>query len=148
MIWLLIAIVLLAVVLAVWQTIQLQQIRRKVDAVPTDGNVFAALDHLEDLTHDTRERTADVEGRVADLERRMPLAVNRTGVVAYNAFGNITGQLSRSIALLNDRGDGLVISILVSREETLFFVKEVRDGQGTEILSPEEDAALDRAMTS
>ena len=148
MTWLLVAIVLLVVVLAVWQTIQLQQIRRKVEAVPSDGNVFGALDRIETMGHRLDATTTDLEARVADLERRIPLAVNRTAIVSYDAFGNLSGQLSRSIALLNDVGDGIVITILVSREETLFFVTEVRDGHGTEILSPEESAALDHALSS
>jgi hypothetical protein len=55
--------------------------------------------------------------------------------------------MSRSIAMVNDRGDGIVVTILVSREETLFFTKEVRLGRGSEQLSPEEQAAVDRAMS-
>jgi len=39
-----------------------------------------------------------------------------------------------------------VLSILVSREETLFFTKEIRDGVGSEMLSPEEDRAVSNAM--
>ena len=42
--WLVVAIVFLVVVLAVWQTYQLQQIRKQVDAVPKDGNVFTLID--------------------------------------------------------------------------------------------------------
>jgi hypothetical protein len=67
-------------------------------------------------------------------------------VVAYNAFGNIAGQQSRSIALLNQRGDGIVITLLSSREETLFFTKQVAEGVGTEALSPEDSTAVDRAL--
>lgn len=50
------------------------------------------------------------------------------------------------IVLLDSIGDGLVISLLVGRNETHFFTKEVRAGSGTERLSPEEDAAISRAM--
>ena len=75
----------------------------------------------------------------------MPLAISHTGVVAYDAFGDIAGHLSRSIALVNDEGDGVVISLLVARSETLFFTKEVRAGRGVEVLSPEEERALARA---
>jgi len=146
MTWLLIVIVMLVVVLAVWQTIQIQQVRRTVDAVPTDGNVIAVLQSIDHRTTDLDRQLRDLVPRVEHLEHRMPLAVSRTGVVAYDAFGDITGQLSRSIALLNDRGDGVVLSILVSREETMFFTKEVRAGAGSEQLAPEEQAAVDRAL--
>lgn len=144
--WLVVVIVSLVVVLAVWQTYQLQQIRRKVDAVPQDGNVFNLIDSTTGRLGRVEAGVAVVDQRLQDVEARMPHAVTRTAVITYDAFGNIAGQLSRSIALLSETGDGVVLSILVSREETLFFTKEIRDGVGSEQLSPEEDSAVARAM--
>ncbi len=138
--------VILAVILAIWQTIQIQAVRAKVDAVPDDGNVVSMLRKLDEQS---KTNTVSIEGfakRVDVLEERMPYAISHVGVVAYNAFGNITGAQSRSIALLNQRGDGIVISLLTSREDTVFFAKEVRSGKGVEELSPEETAAVDRAL--
>ena len=144
--WLVIAIVFLVVVLAVWQTYQLQQIRKQVDAVPKDGNVFTLIDSTSGRLGRVEAGLAVVDQRLQDVEAKLPYAITRTAVVAYDAFGNIAGQLSRSIALLSETGDGVVLSILVSREETLFFTKEIRDGVGSEQLSPEEDSAVGRAM--
>jgi len=146
MTWLLIAIVFLVVVLAIWQTIQLGQIRKKVQAVPADGNVFHALNALSDRLNRLEETVADLEPRQRMVEQRLPAAISRTGVVTYDAFGNIAGNLSRSIALLSDVGDGLVLTVMVAREETIFYAKQVTGGRGTEVLSPEEQAAVDRAM--
>ena len=144
--WLVVVIVSLVVVLAVWQTYQLQQIRRKVDAVPQDGNVFNLIDSTTGRLGRVEAGLAVVDQRLQDVEAKMPHAVTRTAVITYDAFGNIAGQLSRSIALLSETGDGVVLSILVSREETLFFTKEIRGGVGSEQLSPEEDGAVARAM--
>jgi len=144
--WLVIVIVLLVVVLAIWQTIQLQQIRRQVDAVPRDGNVFAQLDMTAVRLGRLEGGLSVVDQRVQDIEARLPYAITRTAVVSYDAFGNIAGRLSRSMALLSESGDGVVISILVSREEMLFFTKEIRGGVGSEMLSPEEDEAVARAV--
>ncbi len=144
--WLVVAIVFLVVVLAVWQTYQLQQIRKKVDAVPRDGNVFALIDSTTGRLGRAEAGLAVLDQRVQDIEARLPYAITRTAVVTYDAFRNIAGQLSRSIALLSESGDGVVLSILVSREETLFFTKEIRGGVGSEPLSPEEDEAVTRAM--
>ena len=146
MTWLLIAIVVLVVILAIWQTIQLVQIRRKVAAVPADGNVFHALNMLGDRVRRLEEKVADLEPRQQMVEQRLPHAISRTGVVTYDAFGNIAGNLSRSIALLSDVGNGLVLTVMVAREETIFYTKQVAGGQGAERLSPEEQAAVDRAM--
>ena len=144
--WLVVVIVFLVVVLATWQTYQLIQIRRQVDAVPKDGNIFALIDSTSGRLGRVEAGLAVVDQRLQDVEARLPYAITRTAVVAYDAFGNIAGQLSRSIALLSESGDGVVLSILVSREETLFFTKEIRAGVGSEQLSPEEDSAVARAM--
>jgi hypothetical protein len=144
--WLVIGIVLLVVVLAIWQTVQLQQIRKQVDAVPKDGNVFALIDSTTARLNRVEAGLSVMDQRVQSIEARLPFAVTRTAVVSYDAFGNITGQMSRSMALLSESGDGVVLSVLVSREETLFFTKEIRAGVGSEMLSPEEDRAVSNAM--
>jgi hypothetical protein len=141
-----IAVGVLVVVLVIWQTIQIQAIRRKVDAVPQDGNTVAMMRSLDERTTSNAELLARVVPRLEATEEQLPYAISRIGVVAYDAFGNIAGNQSRSIALMNDVGDGLVVSLLASREETLFFTKEVRSGKGVQELSPEEQAAVDRAM--
>jgi len=142
----LIIAILLVVVLAIWQTVQLQSIRNKVDAVPQDGNVITMLQTLDGRTSANNEALGKMLDRLDDIEERLPSAISHVGVVAYNAFGNIVGNRSRSVALLNQLGDGLVITLLSSREETMFYTKEIRSGAGVEELSPEERAAVDRAM--
>ena len=142
----LVVAVLLAVVLAIRQTIQIQAVRKKVDAVPQDGNVVALLRSIDERTKANGASIEAVSRRVTEIEGRLPFAISYMGVVAYDAFGNITGQRSRSIAFLQQRGDGLVITLLSAREETVFYTKEVRGGKGVEELSPEERAAVDRAL--
>lgn len=142
----LIIAVVLVVILAIWQTIQLQAIRKKVDAVPEDGNVIAVLRSVDQRTAMNESTLNEFTARVEDLEGRLPYAISFVGVIAYDAFSNIVGNQSRSIAMLNQRGDGLVISLLTSRVDTVFFAKEVRSGSGVEELSPEEQAAVDRAL--
>ena len=144
--WLVVVIVFLVVVLAIWQTFQLVQIRKQVDAVPKDGYIFALIDSSSGRLGRAEAGLSVLDHRLQEVEARLPFAITRTAVVAYDAFGNISGQLSRSIALLSESGDGVVLSILVSREETLFFTKEIRAGVGSEELSPEEDSAVTRSM--
>ncbi len=141
-----IVVAVLVVVLAVWQTIQIQGIRRSFDGVPRDENTVVLLRNLSEQSTSNARQLRDALNRLEVLEAKAPLALSRVGVVAYNAFGNIAGNQSRSIALLSDVGDGLVVTLLASREETLFFTKEVRGGRGVEELSPEEASAVDRAL--
>jgi hypothetical protein len=139
-------IVVLVLILAVWQAIQIQGLRNRLNSVPDDGNVIAMLTDIDSRIVETESRVAEIGQRLEHLEGLMPLALSYIGVVSYNAFGNIVGNRSRSIALLNQKVDGIVITILTSREETMFFTKEVRAGVGVEELSPEEQGAVDRAI--
>jgi hypothetical protein len=142
-----IIIVVLVLVLAVWQAIQIQGLRHRLNSVPEDGNVVAMLTDIDSRIIETESRMGDSNQRLGQLEEQMPYALSYIGVISYNAFGNIVGNRSRSIALLNQQADGIVITILTSREETLFFTKEVRAGVGVEELSPEEQGAVDRAVS-
>jgi hypothetical protein len=141
-----IVVAVLVAVLAIWQTIQLQAIRRKVDAVPTDANTVAMLRSIDDRLVRSRSDIEALSTRLAALEDRVPHAVTRFAVIEYDAFGNITGNQSRSIALLNDGGNGIVITLLTYRDETVFYTKEVAAGMGVQELSPEERGAVERAL--
>jgi hypothetical protein len=139
-------IAVLALVGALIAIVQVQGVRRKVDAVPSDGDIYGLLQSITNASGQHAASIGQMESRISELETRLPYAISYVGVVAYNAFGNIAGQQSRSIALLNQRGDGVVITLLASREETLFFTKQVTEGVGAEALSPEESAAVERAL--
>lgn len=144
--WLLVVIGFLIAVLAVWQAYQLYQIQRRVDAVPQDGNVVALLGDLGVRLEALDSGIAALDHRLRDIESRLPGAISRVGVVTYDAFGNVAGELSRSIALLDELGNGIVLTIMVSRDDTLFFSKEIVGGGSREPLSPEEGQAVATAL--
>ena len=144
--WIIVVVAVLAIILAIWQTVQIQAVRRKVDAVPEDGNTVMMLQTLDVQVRQMVQSIAGLDQRLASLEARFPNALTRFGVVEYDAFGNIAGNQSRSIALLSEQADGVVITLLTAREETIFYTKEIRSGRGVQELSPEEQASVDRAM--
>ena len=144
--WLFVVIALLIAVLAIWQAYQLYQIRLQIDAVPKDGNVIALLGSVGVQLDGLERQLAALEGRLLDVEYRLPEAITKVGVVSYDAFGNIAGQLSRSIALLDEGGSGVLFTIMVSRDDTLFFSKEISGGASKEPLSPEEEQAVATAL--
>ena len=135
-----------AVVVALVAMTQAVALRRKLDSIPTDGDVVTMIRTSMQTASANAIAVESLEGRLQNVEARLPYAVSYVGVVAYDAFGNIAGNQSRSIAMLNQRGDGIVLSLLVSRGETVFFTKQVTNGRGSEELSPEEAAAVDRAL--
>ena len=146
MIYVLLAVIAITLLIVLWMSMELNKVRALVATVPDDGNVYQMLRSVDaELKHQAKA-VAAIEPRLAAVEAALPLAISRTGVVAYDAFDNIAGNQSRTIALLNANGDGVLISLLVGRDETLFFTKQVRGLQGVEPLSPEEEAAIHQAM--
>ncbi len=136
----------IALLVSVALAVQVQGLRRRLEGVPTDGDVVGLLRTLDQDLDALESIVGDVAPRLARVEHELPNAISRTGVVVYDAFGDIAGNLSRSIALLDGRGDGLVISLLVGRSETLFYTKQVRALRGLEELSPEEAEAVAQAV--
>jgi len=77
-----------------------------------------------------------------------PQAVRHVAVVRYDAFADLAGQLSFSVALLDGAGDGLVLSGLNGRSDCRTYAKGVQAGAGVQQLSPEEQQAVGAALAS
>ena len=69
-------------------------------------------------------------------------ALRHVAVVRYDAFGDMGGRLSFSAALLDDAGDGLVLTSINGRSETRTYAKGVKGSQSDHSLSPEELQAI------
>lgn len=146
MTYLILAVLGITLVIVLWLSTQLVRVRAKLAVIPEDNDVLAFLRRLDnDLARVDHSVTA-LASRITEIETMLPSGISFTGVVAYDAFGDIAGNQSRSIALLDRRGNGLVISLLVGRGETRFYTKQVTARRGDEPLSPEEEAAIDRAL--
>jgi hypothetical protein len=83
-----------------------------------------------------------VQGSVGSHGTVDPRALRDIAVVRYDALNEMSGQLSFSLALLNSRGDGVVLSSINSRTETRTYAKPVLAGKGDQELSPEETQAV------
>jgi hypothetical protein len=87
-----------------------------------------------------------LEGRVATAEHRMDGCIAHSSVVRYDAMNELSGQQSSTVALLDERRTGVVISSILHRDQARLYVKQVRDGNPEYELSPEEQQAVDEAM--
>jgi hypothetical protein len=92
------------------------------------------------------EVASGLEGRVAGAERRMDRSIAHTSVVRYDAMNELSGQQSSTVALLDARSTGVVISSILHRDQARLYVKQVREGNPEYELSPEEQQAVDEAM--
>lgn len=92
-----------------------------------------------------RGDVADLRAEVAQARADLATALRHVAVVRYDAFGDVGGRLSFSAALLDDAGDGLVVTSIAGRSETRTYAKGVTGGGSEHALSPEEQEAIDTA---
>jgi hypothetical protein len=92
------------------------------------------------------EVASGLEGRVAGAERRMDGTIAHTSVVRYDAMNELSGQQSSTVALLDARRTGVVISSILHRDQARLYVKQVHEGNPEYELSPEEQQAVDEAV--
>lgn len=82
---------------------------------------------------------------VAALRAEAGAALKNLAVVRYDAFGDTGGHLSWSLALLDDRGDGAVLTSIHGRNEARAYAKSVTGWSCEQQLSPEEEQAIAHA---
>jgi hypothetical protein len=90
----------------------------------------------------------DVQGlrqEVAALRREGRDALRHLAVVRYDAFGDMGGHLSWSVALLDDGGDGVVLTSIHGRSDARTYAKSISGWTCEQQLSPEELEAIERA---
>ncbi len=100
---------------------------------------FVRVDGLED-------RIAQAEENINVLHNIQLDAVQRIGLVRYDAFSDMGGELSFALALLNEHGDGIVISTIIGRADNRTYAKQVRGGRAMIQPSAEETSAINQAM--
>lgn len=98
---------------------------------------------FRDLDEEVRARDEELGQRLAAAEERLDRTVSRATAIRYDAFNETSGRQSSTVALLNDLGDGVVITAILQREQARVYAKEVRGWQSELELSPEERAAVD-----
>lgn len=89
-----------------------------------------------------------VAARTALVERDLQSSLGRVGLVRFNPFEDTGGNQSFALALLDQHGDGLVMSSLHARAGTRVYGKAIAKGRSEAALSEEEAEALKLALAS
>ncbi|MDW5593243.1 DUF4446 family protein [Conexibacter stalactiti] len=146
------AIVSLAVAVAL--AVTLRRLRRDQRVLlGEDGATTDLVEHAAALEVEYRALHAFVEDAAARLHTRMDRAelrldgaISHSALVRYDAYGEMTGHQSTSIALLDAGRNGVVLSSIMHRDAARLYAKQVNGGRGELQLSPEEDEAVRLAL--
>jgi hypothetical protein len=102
------------------------------------GRRTAGGDALPEDVHGLRQEVAALRAETGDALRHL-------AVVRYDAFGDMGGHLSWSVALLDDAGDGVVLTSIHGRSDSRTYAKGVAAWTCEQQLSPEEEEAISHA---
>ncbi|HUR12964.1 MAG TPA: DUF4446 family protein [Mycobacteriales bacterium] len=128
--------------------VKLHRLRKAHDVLTGGDSGLTFVDAVRTQQSETKGLRTDVQHLRDDLAAaRADLsdALRHVAVVRYDAFGDMGGRLSFSAALLDDAGDGLVLTSINGRTETRSYAKGVKGGASDHSLSPEEEQAISYA---
>jgi hypothetical protein len=102
---------------------------------------------LQGRIDDLHRAVDEVAAALTRVDRRVDESVSKTSIVRYDAYQDTGGHQSASIALLDSARSGVVLSAIQGRDYARIYVKELERGRASTALSPEEQEAVDRAMS-
>jgi hypothetical protein len=147
------AVAVIALLAVLVMARRLSRLRADQRVVFGDREARDLVAHAAGLDHDFRalhsyveDLSAGLQARLGPVEERLDGAVTHHGLVRYDAYNEMSGRQSTSIALLDSRGSGVVVSSIHHRDQARLYAKQVVEGEGQLQLSPEEQEAVRVAM--
>jgi uncharacterized protein DUF4446 len=112
----------------------------------TDDLVDFAVS-LQARMDDLHRAVDEVAAGLSRIDKRVDGCLSHTSIVRYDAYEDAGGHQSASLAFLDAARSGVVVSAIQGRDYARIYVKELDRGRAPVALSPEEQQAVDRAMT-
>ena len=145
----LVILVVLLLILAIITMTKLRRLDRKYDyfmrgkdAETLEEIIMDEIDELRDLRAEDRSN----KDSIRTLNRNFRASFQKYGIVKYNAFKGMGGNLSFALAVLDYTNSGFVMNCVHSREGCYLYIKEVDMGQTDIVLGNEEQEALEQAL--
>jgi Protein of unknown function (DUF4446) len=149
------AVALLALIACALLLVKVRRLQRKQRLVLGERGERDVVSHaatmqeaFEALRAYVDEVAIGLDARVAGTEAALRSTFAHRALVRYDAYNELSGKQSVSIALLDDERSGLVLSCIHHRDQARVYAKAVNGGEGELELSPEEAEAIRIALAS
>jgi Protein of unknown function (DUF4446) len=142
-----VAIAGLAAAVLAW--LQLRRVRasQQVMLGGGTGDLVDFAVSLQTRIDDLHRAVDEIAAGLARVDRRVDESVSKTSIVRYDAYEGTGGHQSASVALLDGARSGIVVSAIQGRDYARIYMKELEHGRASIALSPEEEEAVERAMS-
>jgi hypothetical protein len=114
------------------------------DVIAHSASLQEAFEALQEYVGDIALR---LDNRLDDVEMALTRAISHQALIRYDAYNELSGQQSVSIALLDSQRSGVVLTCIHHRDQARVYAKQVREGLGELELSPEEAEAVRVALS-
>ncbi len=142
-----VAVVALAVAVVLWRRLARMAAVQKVVLASDHRDLLEFAVALQGRIDDLHGVVDEVATGLSRVDRRVDGAVTNTAVVRYDAYEGTGGQQSASVALLDATRTGAVVTAIQGRDYARIYVKDLDRGRSSVALSPEEQEAVERAMS-
>ena len=143
------ALVVVLIIILIVNSVKMSKLKKNYrifmegnDAKSLEDTVIKRLDQIDDLMESDKENKEAIQVVLDHLDA----TYQKVGLVKYDAFNEMGGKLSFSLALLNRKNDGFIINAMHSREGCYTYIKEIINGNSVILLSEEEKEALAEAV--
>ena len=143
------ALILILIIMVIVQAVKLSKLSKKYKKFMSGKNAKSLEKDIIGLYEDNRFIKASTEKNKSDIRflyKKLASTFQKVGIVKYDAFNQMGGQLSFSLALLDENNSGFILNCVHSTEGCYSYTKEIRNGSCDISLGEEEREALDIAM--
>ena len=145
----LVVLILVLIVLLAVQISKTSKLKKRLDKFVLGKDGASLEQDIAGLYEDNKflKNSADKNKKdIRTLYKRMENAYQKMGIVKYDAFNQMGGQLSFSLALLDENNNGFIINSVQSTEGCYSYTKEIKNGESSISLGKEEEEALATAI--
>lgn len=111
-------------------------------------NIGDIVEALAVSNQETQNSMRQLEQDVKDLSKRQQANLNHVAIMHYNAFDFTYGELSFSMAVLDDLGNGFIFTNIHNRDDARCYCKRILNGESKHPLGDEEKEVLEYALNS
>lgn len=112
------------------------------DGKNLEESILARFAELDELTELTKENGQNIQ----DIYKKLKSHYQKLGIVKYDAFHEMGGNLSFALTMLDEEDNGWILNAMHSREGCYTYIKEIVKGQSYIELAEEEVESLERAI--
>ena len=145
------ALIVILIILMIINVVQMSKLKKRYaifmkgkNAKSLEETLIYRLEQVDELI----ENNAANERNIDTIFKKMKFDFQKYGLVKYDAFQEMGGKLSFSLAMLNEKNDGFVLNAVHSRDSCYTYVKEIIDGHSIISLAEEEEQALEQALSN